>query len=89
MYKVSKSNDNYAIWHIFPYEFFLKNKKVQVDFIIFIENDGFNWFFDAILVFFLEMEIFSFPKKCWIKCISKKFTTTGSANSCILDQVIF
>ena len=24
---------------------------------------GFNWCFDAILVFFLEMEIFSFPPK--------------------------
>ena len=36
--------------------------------------------------FFLKMKfLLNFQKnyKCWIKCISKKFTTTGSANTCI------
>ena len=32
-------------------------------------------------IFFFKWK---FPKKykCWMKCISKKFTTTGSANTC-------
>ena len=40
---------------------------------------------DPTLVFFFKMKFFlNFQKnyKCWIKCISKKFTTTGSANTC-------
>ena len=32
---------------------------------------------------FFWNENFQKNYKCWIKCISKKFTTTGSANTCI------
>ena len=45
---------------------------------------GLNWCFDAILVFFFgNRNFFISQKKCWMKCISKKFTTTGLANTCI------
>ena len=35
-------------------------------------------------IFLLKWKFFHFQKnyKCWINCISKKFTTTGSANTC-------
>ena len=47
-------------------------------------QSGLNWCFDPKLVFFFLNWIFFISKKknmykCWIKCISKKITMTGSS----------